>query len=378
MGGSIMAVTIDGTTGVSAVQDGVVQTADLASGAVTTAKIANTVNLGRRNLIINGAMQVAQRSTSIASSDNSNEGFVALDRWSWRWNNSISGQATLSQSTDVPAGFANSWKAAVTTANGTIGSGTSEWCYLYQPIEAQNLQHLNYGTSDAKTVTLSFYAKRVGTWGPISVGLQTRDGTDEYINSSIELNTTWTRHTVTFVGSTTATINNDTGSGMDVFFSVAGSQTGSFTGAASSSWSTTRQDFDNQIGNFLASTSNEFYITGVQLEVGDAATPFEHRSYGEELALCQRYYFTTGWQKRHAAIASGYYWNETLMFPTQMRANPTCTWTTNYGSGYTMSAFEFSNSGSDYNGNGVRIDFRSASSSASAYLYGTVTADSEL
>ena len=249
---------------------------------------------GRKNILINGGFQIAQRATSVASSDNSNEGYHTVDRWSFRWNNAMSGAATLSQSTDTPDGFANSFKVDVTTANNSMRSSTSDWLYLYQPIEGQNLQQLAYGTSSAKTVTLSFYAKRVGTWGQsqnISVGLQTKDGTKEYINASVATQTTWTRHVVTFVGSTSATIDNDNGHGMGVYFSLAGSQSGSFTGAASTSWSTTRQDFDNQIGNLLSNTANEFYITGVQLEVGDSASDFEHRSFAEELALCRRYFY---------------------------------------------------------------------------------------
>ena len=249
---------------------------------------------GRRNIIINGAMQVAQRATSVSSSDGSNEGYGTVDRFSFRWNNSLSGVATLSQSTDTPEGFANSFKVDVTTANNSMGSSSTDWLYLYQAIEGHNLQQLAYGTSSAKKITISFYAKRVGTWGQsqnISVGLQTKDGTAEYINASVTTQTSWTRHIITFNPSTSATINDDSGSGMELYFSLAGSQSGTHTGSASTSWSTTRQDFDNQIGNLLSNTANEFFITGIQLEVGSQATPFEHRSFGEELALCQRYFY---------------------------------------------------------------------------------------
>ena len=311
---------------------------------------------GRKNILINGGFQIAQRATSVASSDNSNEGYHTVDRWSFRWNNAISGAATLSQSTDTPDGFANSFKVDVTTANNSMRSSTSDWLYLYQPIEGQNVQQLAYGTSSAKTVTLSFYAKRVGTWGQsqnISVGLQTEDGTNEYINASVATQTTWTRHVVTFVGSTSATIDNDNGHGMGVYFSLAGSQSGTFTGAASTSWSTTRQDFDNQIGNLLSNTANEFYITGVQLEIGDTATEFEHRSFAEELTLCKRYYQVIVHGSGDRVGTGGYYSSSGVQFPIRfnpvMRASPTIVTVT--GSNY----WTINGNGNDYL-NSVTLD----------------------
>jgi hypothetical protein len=316
---------------------------DIANDAVTTAKIADgaitpakTAGLGgvSKNLLINGGFTIAQRAEARTSSDGNNEGYATVDRWSFRWNNGIPGVATVSQETsgDRPAGFGSFFKVNMATANNSMRSGTSDWVYLYQPIEAQNLQKLEYGTSGAKKLTLSFYAKRVGTWGQsqnISVGLQTQDGTQEFINASVTTQTTWTRHTVTFDGSQTATINNDNGAGLNLYISLAGSQTGTYTGAASTSWSTTRQDFDNQIGNLLSNTANEFHITGLQLEIGDVATDFEHRSVAEELALCQRYccdltptatgspYITGSGAAATSGIAVAH-----VAFPQQMRTTP--------------------------------------------------------
>ena len=332
---------------------------------------------GRKNILINGGFQIAQRATSVASSDNSNEGYHTVDRWSFRWNNAMSGAATLSQSTDTPDGFANSFKVDVTTANNSMRSSTSDWLYLYQPIEGQNVQQLAYGTSSAKTVTLSFYAKRVGTWGQsqnISVGLQTEDGTDEYINASVATQTTWTRHVVTFVGSTSATIDNDNGHGMGVYFSLAGSQSGTFTGAASTSWSTTRQDFDNQIGNLLSNTANEFYITGVQLEIGDSASDFEHRSFGEELALCQRYFCqlvnNTG-SNLYLGILQAYNTSSAYGmikdYPATMRADPSVSQSGNFGGfNYTSGVW---NSGSAWgNFAGTSVGWYTGGTGASSNL----------
>ena len=111
---------------------------------------------GGKNLLINGGMQVAQRGLARTSSDNSWEGFVTVDRWSFRWNNSVSGSATISQESGsgAPTGFGNFFKVNVGTANASLSS--SDWVYLYQPIEAQNLQKLKYGTSSAEKLTLSF------------------------------------------------------------------------------------------------------------------------------------------------------------------------------------------------------------------------------
>ena len=319
----------------------------------------NVAGGGRRNLLINGGMQVAQRGLARTSSDNSWEGFVTVDRWSFRWNNSVSGVATISQESGAgaPTGFGNYFKVNVGTANNSMGSSTTDWVYMYQPIEAQNLQKLKYGTSSAEKLTLSFYAKRVGTWGQsqnISVGLQTADGTPEYINASVTTQTTWTRHVVTFNGSTSATINNDNGLGMNVFISLAGSQSGTYAGAASTSWSTTRQDFDNQIGNVLSSTANEFHITGLQLEIGDSATDFEHRTFAEELLLCQRYFYKVQGVNSDRPGIGGYVvgTNEARMdvvFPCAMRAAPTI-------GGTGTAQFDAHTDSADFNCSAIIID----------------------
>ena len=130
--------------------------------------------------------------------------------------------------------------------------------------------------------------------GPISVNLFTDDGTAEYYSVSVTPTTSWARYTLTIPGSTTATINDDNGRGMFLQFVLAGNTSSSIAAATdSTAWSTTRSDFRNDVGNILSSTDNVFYLTGVQLEVGERATSFEHRSYGDELAKCQRYFQTS-------------------------------------------------------------------------------------
>ena len=296
------------------------------SRARDLANIGPSVDAGGitgRNLIINGAMQVAQRSSGpITVSDSSNEGYSTLDRWFLNFNASPGGALDFSQSTDAPDGFANSIKLACSTADASH-TGT-EQILLVQYIEAQNLQQLAYGSSNAKSITISWYMKAVNFSGPISLALETVDGTAEYYVVSKTPTSSWARYSVTIPGSSSATINNDTGSGLRVNFVVAGSSSGTYAAAAdSTAWSTTRADYRNDIGNLVSSTSNDFYITGVQLELGSTATPFEHRSYGDELARCQRYFYSNVETFLGKPPASSTTQVATVIqYPVEMRANP--------------------------------------------------------
>ena len=291
--------------------------------------------LSNRNVIINGGMTISQRSTgTVTVSDGSNEGYATVDRFGLQFNASAGGACEMSRSTDTPDGFANSVKIKCSTAD-SAHTGT-ESIYLDQRIEAQNLQPLGYGTSGAKQMTISWYMKTVNYTDPISIALETRDGTSEYYVKSYTPTTSWARYTCTVPASTSATFANDSGRGLDVKFVIAGSSSGTHAASSdSTAWSTTRADYRNDIGNFVASTSNEIYITGVQLELGTEATPFEHRSFGQELALCQRYYFdwvssglsdniylstpyATGTPSNSSASAP-------FTFPVTMRANPSMT-----------------------------------------------------
>ena len=244
---------------------------------------------GNKNLIINGAMQVAQRGTSATVSNGSNEGYSTVDRFYLNFNAGVGGAINFSQSSDAPSGFANSIKMQCSTTN-TSFSTTNAINLEYRP-EAQDLQRLGYGTSDAKKMTISWYMKAVNFSDPISLALETRDGTAEYFVKSYTPTTSWVRYTCTVPESTSATINDDNGQGIFVKFVIAGFSSGTYAVSAdSTAWSTTRADYVDDIGNFTSSTSNELYITGVQMELGEKATDFEHRSFGDELARCQRYF----------------------------------------------------------------------------------------
>ena len=248
---------------------------------IQTAEMLDTPNLGRRNLIINGDMRIAQRGTSFASSA---DAAYLLDRFKIYTVNS--GDETVSQSTDVPTGegFIYSLKLDVTGADTSIAAG--DYLTIDQIIEGQNLTHLHWGTSNAKSITVSFWVKSTLT-GTYCYSVRNHDITRSYVEDfTVNAANTWEKKTLTIQGDTTGTWLTTSGIGQihqistmmgTTFIGVAGWQSGNAVST------------NNQV-NLMNSTDNELYITGWQVEVGDRATPFEHRSYGEELELCQRYY----------------------------------------------------------------------------------------
>ena len=237
-----------------------------------------------RNLISNGSQIISQRGATFASAANG----YTTDRW--RWEQSNDGAVTVSQSTTSPDGFSNSLKVDVTTADTSITG--SQYAEVYQVIEAQNLQQLAYGTSSAKTMTLSFYVRSNKT-GNYGIALHQADNGSKQMSLQYAINSadTWERKTLTIAADTAGVINNDTGSGILIFWVLAAGP--SYTsGSLRSNWTAfSAGDFaKGQEVNLMDSTSNEWHITGVQLEVGSYATDFEHRSFGDELLRCQRYF----------------------------------------------------------------------------------------
>ena len=240
---------------------------------------------GRRNIAINGAMKVAQRATS-ATGKGDETGYFTLDRYRLDAS-ATAGRLTMAQVavTDL-SGFANAMKLTCTTADTSIAAG--EILGIRQFFEGQDVQQIKKGTSDAESLTVSFYVKgnAAATYTcEIADGDNTR-----LIAQEFSVTTDWTRVILTFPPDTTGAYDDDNARSMDFsIFLHAGS---SFTGGTFSS--NTYHATDNQrIGDnqtsFFDSTDRTFFFTGLQIEVGSQATPFEHRSFGEELALCQRY-----------------------------------------------------------------------------------------
>ena len=284
---------------------------------------------GRRNLIINGAMQVAQRGTS-----GTGESYKSVDRFFFAAaaldNHALT--QTKQAVTDL-AGFSNSWRITTTTAESAIAA--DEIAYVAQKIEAQNLQQLAYGTSSAKQVTLSFYVKSSVT-GTFSTNLYQVDDS-RIVNSEYTISSanTWERKEITYAADQTGVIDNNNGTGFYVTWNLAlGSN---YKGNAATAWEAYNTDNWAGAGTYtdavITTVNSTWEITGVQLEVGSNASDFEHRSYGEELALCQRYTYimssntssaTTDFINGAAYSASQV--NAGMDLPVTMRATPTVTY----------------------------------------------------
>ena len=303
----------------------------MSKAAELAALIGSQTALSNRNLIINGAMQVAQRGTSFTSTG------YTLDRMQMLTANTDNVAFTTTQSSTAPDGFANSLKVDITTAETALDS--DELFRLLYKIEGQDLQHLNYGSSAAKSVTLSFYV-RSNVTGVYTVEFRlnaagTSTITKQYTISSAD---TWERKELTLPANTATAIDNDNSNGLEISFALAAGSNFT-TGALGTSWANTAtaSRYAGQAANVMSSTSNEWYITGVQLEVGEQATPFEHRSFADELARCQRYFqknnvanFTLNVVRQSDNLKRG-----TLTYPP-MRDDPTYTSIDGSGDGATI------------------------------------------
>ena len=254
---------------------------------LTKVKSLGTENIGgRRNIIINGAMQIAQRGTSFTSIGGT-AGVYSLDRMRYGFTMN-SGRFTITQSTDSPNGFANSLKVDITTAESSLNA--SSGAAFSQFLEGQDVQQFKKGTSDAEEYSLSFHVKSNVT-GTYIVELFDNDNTRQVSKSyTIDSANTWERKTITFPADTTGAFDNDNASSLFVQWFLA-SGTDRTSGTLNTSWASST-NANRAVGqaNLFSSTDNEWYITGIQLEVGNQASDFEHRSFAEELNLCQRYY----------------------------------------------------------------------------------------
>ena len=246
------------------------------------------VNFGRRNLIINGAMQVAQRGT-VSITTNS---WGGVDRFQ-TFVNDTGATVSTSQSSNAPDGFANSVRIETTTA----GSFPSSAYNLFGTrFEGQDLQHLAYGTSSAKTITASFWV-RCSQTGTVNLEIRNEDTSRHNIAQyTIDSANTWEYKTLTFSGDTVGSIPNvTTGEVYFLHWLKSGSDFTGGTAPTNGFVSAVNSNFgEGATVDIISGVGRYIEFTGVQLEVGSVATPFEHRSYGEELALCMRYYNRLG------------------------------------------------------------------------------------
>ena len=259
------------------------------SKAAELASLIGNINAGgggvNRNVIINGAMNVAQRGTS--QTGISNSGYYVCDRWRIA-SSATDGRATMTQDSSAPEGFANSTKLACTTADTSIASG--ELFNLSQLIEGQNLQTFKKGTSSALPMTISFYVKGNAS-ATYAVQLLDKDN-DRTFAKTFSVTTDWSRVSLTFAGDTTGAFTDDNGESLrlNIWLHAGSTYSG---GTQTTGWVAESGNLDNlAVGttSFFDSTDRTFFITGVQLEVGQNPTEFEHEPFDETLRKCQRYY----------------------------------------------------------------------------------------
>tara|TARA_R110002020_G_scaffold21_1_gene178 strand:+ start:832 stop:1920 length:1089 start_codon:yes stop_codon:yes gene_type:complete len=304
---------------------------------------------GRRNIVYNGEMKVAQRSTSVTGLGAAS-GYFTLDRWNMleptgNGHTALAGRYTMAQIADGPAGIANCLKISTTTADTSIGA--NELLFLNQRFEGQDLQQLKKGTASAEQVTVSFYVK--GNAAALYVCELFDGDNSRSITQSFAVTTAWNRIELTFAADTSDPLDDDNAVSLYLNIWLHGGST--YTGGtfAVNTWNDQTAANRYAVANrtsIFDSTNRTFFITGVQMEVGSTATDFEHRSFGEELALCQRYYqdtglYAAGWPIDATSALSG------SNFITSMRAAPTMTFVSGFvqygpgGSG-TSSAASFS------------------------------------
>jgi len=275
-----------------------------------------------RNLIINGAMQVAQRGTSVTGVAAGSE-YRTVDRHFFNIN-APSNETTQEQSTDAPDGFYNSLKLTTTTVSTSTIYGIVE-----QRIEGQNLQHLNWSASSGKSLTVSFYIKSSET-GTMAFAVYTTAGSNRSFVKTFTYNVanTWQKVVITIPNDTggSALANDNTVQLRTWIIFDAGGVWASGTqqdGWASYDQNNMAVDVDTDILSTLNATVQ---VTGVQLEVGEQATPFEHRSYGDELARCQRYYYKlVDGNSQLVMLGSAYSSSDfrgEIRHPVEMRAAP--------------------------------------------------------
>ena len=314
---------VAGLQGLSASSDAIT----LANDGSCTANITN--NLSNRNLIINGSQIIDQRNSGSAVTVSNATATYVTDRF--KFYEDTDGVISVQQSTTAPDGFTKSLKVDCTTVDTSLAANQRLICA--HRIEGNNIAHLGFGSSAAKTITLSFYVRSnlTGTFGGV---IKNSGDNRVYIFSyTISSADTWERKTITIAGDTSGTWLTTNGTGITINWGLAlGSD---WTGTAGSWGTSDKHGVTGQL-NLLSSTDNEWLLTGVQLEVGSVATDFEHRSFAQELLLCQRYYqksFEQGTTPAHG-VSKGIYqyikpYTSDYMaglchyLPVEMRSTPT-------------------------------------------------------
>ena len=348
---------VGGIRGVSASSDAIT----VANDGTCTANVTNRPN---HNIIINGGMLVSQRGTSFTVANGSEQ--YTLDRYYMDFGGSFGGGCTITQSTESPDGFNKSWKLDVTSTNTSIGA--TDHNHVIYVIEGRDLRNSGWNhLSSSSYITCSFWAKtnKAGTY---FLAARTKDGTNKTWFKGYTLSAnTWTRVSIKIPGDPNITINDDNGAGMDLrwVFGLGSSKVGT-----AETWTSNLFYGTSDQTNLFDSTSNEFYLTGIKLEAGEVATDFEHRSFAQELLLCQRYYQEIGRSTTMVGNSgSSQVGNVGVPIACAMRATPTI------ASGITYHMWHGAQDGKNNNGTAMTINSFSTSTypEHSPIMSGTVT-----
>jgi len=296
----------------------------MSKAAELAALIGSQSALSDRNMIINGSMAISERGTSSTGQGASD--LFLVDRFHLNTNGNSAGRFTVTQESDGPSGIPNSLKLACTTADTSIAA--SERFFIEQRLEGQNLQRMKKGTSDAQAITVSFYVKGNAA-ATYVLGIYDSDNSRQ-IGSQFSVTTSWNRVSVTFPGDTGGSaLDDDNAESLSLrFYLHAGS---TYTGGTlQTTWDTAVNN--EQVGSgttsIFDSTNRTFFLTGVQMELGEQATPFEHEDAGTTLQKCQRYYYKLKSSSSNNFFGYAMAANTTAMylavpFPVEMRSNPT-------------------------------------------------------
>ena len=291
-----------------------------------------------KNRIINGAMVIDQRTNGSSSTPTTSTTYY-IDRWGALL--SQSSKFSIQQNAGAvtpPAGFSK-YLGITSLSAYTVAAG--DYFNIYQIIEGYNVADLGWGTANAKTVTLSFWVRSslTGTFGGVISNSYNSGGRYYLFTYTISSANTWTQISVTVAGDTSGTWGSTNGNGIVVQFGLGGGST--YNGTAGS-WGSTYYLGATGATSVVGTNAATWYITGVQLEVGSAATGFEYRQYTNELQLCQRYYSMSA-GTRYSTFPTPnatYAFTDIVQFPVTMRAAPT--WTTNVSYNYAVSSYSVS------------------------------------
>ena len=326
-------------------------------------------SLANRNYFYNGDMQVYQKGSVSVASDSIAS--TTLDRW--RMYNYSDGAVTVTQDTNAPSAtaFTKSLKIDVTTADSSIGA--DEVAFIQQRFEGQDLQNFLKGTSSAKKGTLQFWVSSPKTGTHIVEWYDTDNSRQISKTYTISSADTWEFKTITFDADTTGTWNNDNLQSLEItWWLCAGTN---FTGGTlNTTWGSVTAS-NRAVGqvNTFDNTSNNFYLTGVQLELGEVATSFKHESFSDNLARCQRYYSTIQYSNWSGKCVSGQTYYVHDGFRQSMRANPTASILSQ-----SQAHFPTSRSFGDYTTEGVGTGVMASATDNGGYWYTGIALNAEL